>query len=209
MQLEICEPAFASYQKELYDIIGSYDSRRSKLSNQVIDGISSVTNSVNSATLLLIILIPLVALLIYRGINRKLGELVQQIRHTAGVTQTASTTILETSEGLASENTRQATSIQEASNTISDISSMIQQSQTNTHAANGLGVTSGKSVQRANQMMQELSSSMDAISDSSQRTQQIIKTIEEIAFQTNILALNAAVEAARAGEAGAGFRSCR
>jgi methyl-accepting chemotaxis protein len=60
-------------------------------------------------------------------------------------------------------------------------------------------------VRESNQSLAELVTSMGSIQESSQRVAKIIKTIDEIAFQTNILALNAAVEAARAGEAGAGF----
>ena len=62
-----------------------------------------------------------------------------------------------------------------------------------------------QTVERATQAMNDLKTSMDVISKSSKQVSDVLKSIDEIAFQTNVLALNAAVEAARAGESGAGF----
>jgi methyl-accepting chemotaxis protein/methyl-accepting chemotaxis protein-1 (serine sensor receptor) len=86
-----------------------------------------------------------------------------------------------------------------------EMASMARKNADNAQEAAGLMNDVDRKVVDSNQVLQAMVSSMTAIQESSGKVAKIIKTIDEIAFQTNILALNAAVEAARAGEAGMGF----
>lgn len=106
---------------------------------------------------------------------------------------------------LAEGTTEQASSTEELSATIAEISQQIKRNAGNAQLANTEAISAGEEVKNGNGQMQEMIAAMNDINTKSAEISKIIKTIEEIAFQTNILALNAAVEAARAGEAGKGF----
>ena len=101
--------------------------------------------------------------------------------------------------------TEQASSVQELAATLDDISQQIDENtETILRTGQKIEFVSG-AVAEGEERMQTMLKAMDDISENSMKVEKIIKSIEDIAFQTNILALNAAVEAARAGEAGKGF----
>lgn len=106
---------------------------------------------------------------------------------------------------LSQGSTEQASSVEELSATLSEISEHIKKNAANTQQANDQINHVEEEVGNCNEKMQDMMTAMNEISSASNEIGKIIKTIEDIAFQTNILALNAAVEAARAGSAGKGF----
>lgn len=101
--------------------------------------------------------------------------------------------------------TEQASSIEELSATITEISLKVNENSENAELGKEQAGKASREVTVGNTQMKDMIAAMNDISNKSQAIHNIIKTIEDIAFQTNILALNAAVEAARAGVAGKGF----
>ena len=99
----------------------------------------------------------------------------------------------------------QASAVEETSATIVELSSMANSNKQSAEEAAKVAADTKGLAEQGNEEMSQMVVAMDGIQSSSAEISNIIKTIDEIAFQTNILALNAAVEAARAGEAGSGF----
>lgn len=109
------------------------------------------------------------------------------------------------SQSLAQGSSEQAASLEETSASSEEINSMARRNSENSRQTTALVLSSQQQFKETNAALRELELAMAKIDSSSVKISHIIKTIDEIAFQTNILALNAAVEAARAGEAGLGF----
>lgn len=109
------------------------------------------------------------------------------------------------SQSLSEGAIQQASSVEELSAKIMEITDQVKESAMHANNANDKAEAVGTELENSNKQMHELLKAMDDITNTSGQIGNIIKTIEDIAFQTNILALNAAVEAARAGAAGKGF----
>ncbi|WP_313345203.1 HAMP domain-containing methyl-accepting chemotaxis protein [Sedimentibacter sp.] len=134
-------------------------------------------------------------------LNRLIGRFLKSAEQVAaGADQVAANT-----QDLSQGATEQAGSIEELAATINELSEQIKQNAKNAEIARNSSLEASIEVESGKEHMDNMVHAMDEIKNASIEISKIIKTIDDIAFQTNILALNAAVEAARAGSAGKGF----
>jgi methyl-accepting chemotaxis protein len=130
---------------------------------------------------------------------------ISSVQDTAVLVDDASKQVSSSSMSLAQISTEQASSAQEISASITEIAAQTKTNADNASKATELADMTRQEAQKGREQMGEMLGAMSAINDASVSISNIIKVIEDIAFQTNILALNAAVEAARAGQHGKGF----
>jgi len=140
-----------------------------------------------------------------RSITRPIMAAADQLSAGAKETSAAANQVSIASQSLAEGATEQAASLEETSASLEEMAGVTNRNAESAGKANDLTRQARKVADAGADDMQRMTAAMQDIKTSSDDIAKIIKTIDEIAFQTNILALNAAVEAARAGEAGMGF----
>lgn len=140
-----------------------------------------------------------------RQILDSLNHALSQIDQTARLVSDESEQVASDSRVLSDGAIDQASAIEELSASIQSLAGQVNSTSQDADQARKISVDSAAQLNACNKQMDELTTAMNNISESSQQISGIIKTIEDIAFQTNILALNASIEAARAGVSGKGF----
>ncbi len=140
-----------------------------------------------------------------RKLNRDLSSTMGQINRSADQVASGAGQVSCGAQALAQGATEQAAAVEQLAATITGISKQVNDTAENARNARNQSNMAGDEVEECNRQMRDMMAAMEEITRTSDEIGKIIKTIEDISFQTNILALNAAVEAARAGEAGKGF----
>jgi methyl-accepting chemotaxis protein len=139
------------------------------------------------------------------SITKPINRIIAELTNGADQVASASGQVAASSQSAAQGASEQASSLEETSSALEEMSSMGKTNAENAGKADELMNQTQEIVEDAQKVMGLTSEAMGKINDASSKIANIIKVIEEIAFQTNLLALNAAVEAARAGEHGKGF----
>lgn len=183
------------------------DAEQPKMSAIGAQAITSVftTRSFMLVGIVICMIVSGIAVWVIHQINGSLRKIVRDLSTGADQVASASTQIAATSQGLAQGSSEQAASLQEISASMEEMTAMASRNTENSGEATGMMEETAVQVGSSNVALQAMLASMSDMKDSSEKVAQILKSIDQIAFQTNILALNAAVEAARAGEAGMGF----
>jgi len=135
----------------------------------------------------------------------KLNRMFAEIQSSTNQVSSGSKQVADGAQALAQGSTEQAASIEELSSSIAEIAERTRTNATTAEKTAKLSTTIKENAEKGSRQMDEMITAVGDINEASRSISKIIKTIDDIAFQTNILALNAAVEAARAGQHGKGF----
>jgi len=195
-------PQFASMMQGIKDSIGK---KKSELEDQATSTQAAARWSVIGISIFCLSLGIVISIWVVRNITGHINSIVNRLENSSRETFLASQQVSSNSEALAKDASEQAASIEETSSSLEEVGAMTEKNAQNADSAKTLASEARVAAESGAESMKDMVLAMEEIKESSDNIANIIKTIDEIAFQTNILALNAAVEAARAGESGAGF----
>ncbi len=145
------------------------------------------------------------AWVIVRGITKPISRMIDSLKSASSQILAASNEVAGGGQSLAQGASEQAASLEQTAATVEEIAATAKQNSDNAQSANNMVGDVRKYSEESGMAVENMHKAITAIQQATKETENIIKTIDEIAFQTNLLALNAAVEAARAGDAGKGF----
>jgi hypothetical protein len=140
-----------------------------------------------------------------RTISRPVSRIVSRLREEADTSTAEAASVHGSSEAVSAGASSQASAIEQTTVSLEEVATAARSNAENARQAQQTASEARTAAESGAEQMQHLTEAINALLASSRDVTRIIKTIDEIAFQTNILALNAAIEAARAGEAGSGF----
>ncbi len=140
-----------------------------------------------------------------RQVSDNLNQVLGEVRASVGQVSSGAAEVNTTAQTLSQGAATQASAVEEITSSLSEINSQVRKNAQNAEQANQLAGGSRQAVEDGRQHIATTVQAMGEIQQGSQQISKILKVIDDIAFQTNLLALNAAVEAARAGKHGKGF----
>ena len=199
-----------SYSDDLESYLNTLIESKAASASQTNDATDSFTAIASTTMIIMLILIigfsVFIAFFIPKGIEKDLHVIISKLTASSRTINASATQLNEASESLATGSSKQAAAIEETSATMNETASMVAQNAENTRVAAQIASDTLEVANGGAKAMTELMSAMDELKESSDRVGKIVKTIDDIAFQTNLLAINATVEAARAGgDAGRSF----
>lgn len=173
--------------------------------SEVLAPATKLRNRVLAIGAVVLAVVLLVVWWLSRRIAGPLQHVADRLAEGADQVAAAATQVASASQAMASGASEQAASLEETSAACEEVSSMTKRNAEHASTALALATETRAAAESGAGDMRNLTIAMADLKQASASVAKIVKTIDEIAFQTNILALNAAVEAARAGDAGAGF----